>query len=159
MNKETCLRVFLVQILILQWRAGKLPYSVFIHWAEKYWCSQKKRNMHFIRKNKMCHFISIWGLGRIKHSKFYWHNDTGNGKIKKNIEFHKIYILSLKILILVKLLLLDAYNDKNYLILQSLPTKQRSKVKIRYRKGKTEDIYWPFLALCFYYVLSSSLLS
>lgn len=74
-------------------------------------------------------------------------------------ELHKVYLLCLQILILIKVLLLKAYKDKNYLISQSLPTKQRSKFQIFYRKRDTGDIYWCFSVWCFYYELISSSLS
>lgn len=41
---------------------------------------RKELNINFKSVNKMCHFIRIWGLGRIRHSNFYWHIDTSNGK-------------------------------------------------------------------------------
>lgn len=83
---------------------------------------RKELNMHFKSVNKMCHFISFWGLGEIRHSNFYWHIDTSKGK-EKMIGCHKVYSLCLEILILIKVLLLEAYKDKNYLILQTLPAK------------------------------------
>lgn len=45
-----------------------------------------------------------------------------------------VYLLHLEILILIKVLLLETYKDKNYLISQSLPTKQRTKIKILHRE-------------------------
>lgn len=140
MNKKPCLSLFWkwreFQISILQWRAGKLP-SQYSSTEQKNIDDHRRKelNMHFKSVNKMCHFISIWGLGGIRHSNFYWHIDTSNGKKKKRLECHKVYLLYLEILILIKILLLEAYNYKNYLILQSLPTKQRSKVIILYREG------------------------
>lgn len=102
----------------------------------------KELNMHFKSVNKMCRFISIGGLGGIRHSNFYWHIDISNGKEKKKC--HKVYLLCLEILILVKVLLLEAYKGRNYLISQSLPTKQRTKVKILYRERDIRGIYWFF---------------
>lgn len=96
---------------------------------------RKELNMHFKSVNKMCHFISIWRLGGIRHSNFYWHIDTSNGKKKKEDRQNVIvYLLHLEILILIKVLLLETYKDKNYLISQSLPTKQRTKIKILHRE-------------------------
>lgn len=152
MNKEARLSVFWkwrgCQIPVLQWRAGKLPCSIFIHRAEKYWCSQKRIKYAFKSVNKMCHIICIWGLGGMRHSNFI---DTLTPAVVKKKELHKVYLLCLKILILIKILLLEAYKDKNHLISQSLPTKQRSKFQIFYRKRDTGNIYWCFSAWCFYY--------
>lgn len=44
---------------------------------------RKELNMHFKSVNKMCHFISIWELVRIRHSSFYWHTDISHGQKKK----------------------------------------------------------------------------
>lgn len=56
---------------------------------------RKELNMHFKSVNKMCHFISIWRLGGIRHSNFYWHIDTSNGKKKRGqTECHCLFIAS-----------------------------------------------------------------
>lgn len=74
----------------------------------------------------------------MRHSNFI---DTLTPAVVKK-ELHKVYLLCLQILILIKILLLEAYKDKNYLISQSLLTKQRSMFQIFYRKRDTGDIYW-----------------